>query len=333
MIDDLKRLVNGQRILIISPKYFGYSERIVEAVKSYGAFVVMIDGRPDNSFFTKIILRYFPFVYKGRIRNYYEKSIDDIFDQILIINPEYLSANIIRALREKTNASRVILYMWDSLLNKKNVVGAIKYFDRVLTFDPNDAKRLHLFFRPLFFSSKNRDKKNINEIDVSFIGTGHSDRAEILEKIKKQCIALNMKYYLYLYLQSKIVFYFHKITNKNFKNIKASCFHYRPLDYDRYIEISKSSKIIVDIEHRKQKGLTMRTFEVLGNEKKLITTNKSIRDYDFYNPLNILIIDRKNPIIDKHFINTDYRQLPTDIYYKYSLEGWLEDIFAETVNI
>jgi hypothetical protein len=327
--EDLKKVLTGQRILIISPKYFGYQERIVERLKYFGSSVVWLDGRPDNSFFTKTIMRYFPLFLKNKINNYYINSIKDIFDQIFVINPEYISVNIILSLKEKTKASRLILYMWDSFSNKKKIIDVIKYFDKVLTFDSDDANRLNLFFRPLFFSSGRQDKKKYqNEIDISFIGTGHSDRVRIIEQIKKQCIDLQFYYYFYLYLPSKVVYYFHKITNKHFKGIKKIYFHYDHIDYEKYIKISESSKAIIDIEHPKQKGLTMRTFEVLGKERKLITTNENIKNYDFYNPSNILIIDRLNPSINKDFINTDYQPLPAKIYYKYSIDGWLEDVFT-----
>ncbi|MDR2408296.1 MAG: hypothetical protein LBE13_09340 [Bacteroidales bacterium] len=329
MIDDLKKILTGQRILIISSKFFGYQERIAERLKYHGAFVSLLDGRPDNSFLTKTIMRYFPFVYRNKINNHYRNLIKNEFDQILIINPEYLSRNIILSLKEKTMASWLILYMWDSFLNKKKIASAIKYFDKVLTFDSDDAERLNVFFRPLFFSSRCQGKKEYHdEIDISFIGTGHSDRVRIIEMIKKQCMDLQLHYYFYLFLPSRFIFYFHKITNKYFKKIKKTYFHYDHIDYEEYIRISESSKMIVDIEHPKQKGLTMRTFEVLGKRRKLITTNGNIKNYDFYNSSNILIIDRLNPIINIDFINTDYQPLPKKIYYKYSIDGWLEDIFT-----
>jgi hypothetical protein len=329
VIDNLKKAFGGQRILIISPKYFGYQERIIERLKCYGASVIWLDGRPDNYFFTKTVMRYFPVLYKNKISNYYKKTIKKTFDQILVINPEYLPANIVLFLKEKTKAHWLILYMWDSFFNKKNVAGIIKYFDKVLTFDSEDARRLDLFFRPLFFSSGIQRRKEFGDkFDISFIGTGHSDRPRIIETIKKQCIDLQLKYFFYLYLQNQFVYYFYKITNKYFRKVKKTYFSFEHIGYDNYIKISENSKAIVDIEHPKQKGLTMRTFEVLGKEKKLITTNKNIKFYDFYNPSNILIVDRFDPIIDKDFINTGYQPLPTDIYYKYSIDGWLEDIFS-----
>jgi hypothetical protein len=329
MIDDLKKMVEGKRILIISSKLFGYHERIVARLKYFNANVTWLDGRPDNSFFTKIVMRYFPSIYKNKISSYYKHSIKSFFDIILIISPEYLSINILLALRENAGASQLILYMWDSFLNKKNTIRVIKYFDKVLTFDPEDAHKFNLLFRPLFFSTEIKSmKEHCDKIDISFIGTGHSDRAKIIEKLKKQCIELELKYFFYLYLQNKIIYYFHKITNKHFEKIKKSYFHYKNIDYDEYINISESSRAIIDIEHPKQKGLTMRTFEALGKERKLITTNKNIKNYDFYHSSNILIVDRSCPTIDRSFIDTDYHPLSAIIYYKYSIDGWLEDVFS-----
>ena len=54
----------------------------------------------------------------------------------------------------------------------------------------------------------------------------------------------------------------------------------------------------------------MRTIEIaLGMRKKSITTNLDIKEYDFYDKNNILIIDRKNPIINKEFLETNYHEL------------------------
>lgn len=74
-------------------------------------------------------------------------------------------------------------------------------------------------------------------------------------------------------------------------------------------------------------GLTMRTFETLGASKKLVTTNAQVRDYDFFDPSNILVIDRKlPPRIPDSFLETAYVPARADIYAKYSLQGWIKDV-------
>jgi hypothetical protein len=329
VIEDLEKALKDQRILVISPKFFGYETRIVKRLKELGSDVVWLDDRPSNSVYAKLVMRYFPFLYKKKINDYYKNNIHDIFTQILVISAESLSHENICFLRNETKANKIILYVYDSLENKKRLLPIIKYFDKCLTFDPCDVLKYNFIFRPLFFTSdvSCNDSHHV-KYDVSFIGTGHSDRVEIIEKIKHQCEIMGRSYFFYLYLQSPLVYYFYKILKlKKFKNIKKCYFHYKPLTYDDYIDISESSNVIIDIEHPKQKGLTMRTIEMLGKEKKLITTNSGIKEYDFYNDVNICVIDRKNPVMDTQFFEKKYEKLPEQVYYKYSINGWLEDVF------
>jgi hypothetical protein len=85
-------------------------------------------------------------------------------------------------------------------------------------------------------------------------------------------------------------------------------------------------KAILDIEHPNQRGLTMRTFETMGAQKKLVTTNALIAEYDFFDTSNICILDRKNPKIPKDFLESPLVPLAPDIYRRYSIEGWLDEI-------
>ena len=85
----------------------------------------------------------------------------------------------------------------------------------------------------------------------------------------------------------------------------------------------------MDINHPLQYGLTSRCIEALGANRKLITTNENIKDYDFFNESNIRIIDRKNPIINADFFISDYIKPKKEIYEKYSLKNWLINIFDD----
>lgn len=51
-------------------------------------------------------------------------------------------------------------------------------------------------------------------------------------------------------------------------------------------------------------------------------------DYDFYNPANILVIDEAEPVIPASFISEPYVDIPDQIYRKYTLQGWVETVFA-----
>jgi hypothetical protein len=71
----------------------------------------------------------------------------------------------------------------------------------------------------------------------------------------------------------------------------------------------------------------MRTFEALGSGRKLITTNKNILNYPFYNPNNILVIDRDQFNFNEDFFNLNYLNYDETFYSEMSINGWLEFIF------
>jgi predicted alternative tryptophan synthase beta-subunit len=60
----------------------------------------------------------------------------------------------------------------------------------------------------------------------------------------------------------------------------------------------------------------------MGLHKKLITTNSDIKNYDFYDENNILIIDTKKPVIPIEFIKKPYIQIPEEIISQYKVSDW-----------
>jgi hypothetical protein len=71
----------------------------------------------------------------------------------------------------------------------------------------------------------------------------------------------------------------------------------------------------------------MRTIETLGAGKKIVTTNREIKHYDIYRENNVCIIERENPVIDPAFVNSNYEELQSSITEKYSIGGWVTQIF------
>ena len=72
----------------------------------------------------------------------------------------------------------------------------------------------------------------------------------------------------------------------------------------------------------------MRTLEMIGMKKKLITTNKDVTEYDLYNQNNIMIIDRTHPVLDFNFFKAVYKELEKDKYEYYSLGRWCLDVLG-----
>lgn len=326
--------LENKSILLISPSFFGYEKSIKQRLLEVAARVDYFDERPANTFWSKALVRINRNLVSCHISQYYDSIYESIrnqvYDYVLVINVEAMPISFLEKLKKSNPCAVFLLYMWDSILNKKNTINYLPLFDRIFSFDSEDCRRYeNICFRPLFFLNeyaKLSHKKNYN-YDFSFIGTAHSDRYALIQRMHTQIQNLGLKSYWYLYLQDKKLFYWNKITNSSFAKARLHDFQYVALSKNAVLEIVGKSRIIIDIQHPDQKGLTMRVIEILGARRKLVTTNTSVKDYEFYNKDNILIIDRENPIISKEFCDTDYQPLDDCIYHKYSLDAWLEDIF------
>ncbi|MDR1846607.1 MAG: hypothetical protein LBR17_00595 [Bacteroidales bacterium] len=333
----------NKKVLMFAPSFFGYEKQIRKRIEDMGAKVDFFDERPSNNVWAKIFLRFFKSIMLGKIDRYYKK-IDlctelSPYDIVFVINIEAMPVWFITKLRQRNLNSHFILYMWDAIFWKRNILNYVDFFHRVYSFDRNDceAHSDKLIFRPLFYLNDYaeiaKETKQKYKYDLTFIGSAHTDRYTILKKIETTAKKHNWTFFNYMFLQRKSIFYLYFLTNKNFRHCKAKEFSYRSLSKNEVLDIISNSKVIVDIQGVNQLGLTMRTTEVLGAKRKLITTNTEIAKYDFYSPDNILIIDREKPEISEDFIRTPYQEtLAAETYHKYSLDGWLEDIF-EIKNI
>lgn len=327
--------LENKKILLFCSKFFNYENEIKKELESQGAIVDYFDERFGNSSINKIIIR-LHIIYLAKVfsKKYYnniiENQLKEKYDYIFFINAETILPEILKKFKKKYSNSEFILYMWDSIKNKPKTKGLLKYFDKIYSFDKEDTfinKKIK--FLPLFYIKSYTPKKTEEFLyDISFIGTIHCDRFKILHELKKECLSKNLKYYFYLFFQNKNIILLKKIIDKNLKELSSKDIVTKKLTHKEIENIYSKSKTIIDIQNFNQSGLTMRTFEIaLGLRKKLITTNQNIKEYDFYNENNILIIDRKSPFIQKEFFDKEYEILDEKIYKKYSLKKWIENIF------
>ena len=323
--------LSGKKVLFFSPHFFGFEKEITAELIRSGAEVDFLPDRPFQSSLMKGITRVKRELILWYADQFYWKALKLLgcsnYDYILVVQGEGLSPKFLSNLRITYPNAKFILYMWDSFENKKSLLKNIEHFDSCFIFDPVDAKKYGLHFRPLFYSgglNKSDDAKY--KYDISFVGTAHSDRYSITSQIEAN-LPPSMTIYKYLYLQAPWMFWIHKIGNNAFKGARFDEFKFTPINKSEVQHIFSSSRSVLDIEHPNQNGLTMRTFEALGNQKKLITTNTNILDYDFYNSNNIFVLDRKKaPVISAQFFTEPYIQLSDELNYKYSITGWVEEV-------
>lgn len=334
----LNEKVKNKKILFLSVKFFDYEKLISDKLTSMGAEVIYYDERPSNSKWAKGIIRINRDFLKRKITRYYKDILKNIKDQkidyFLLIKGEVAPKFFIKKLRTMNPNIVMIYYNFDSFANNPNAIKIISFFDRKFTFDHEDALTYDLDFRPLFFIDDYAKIYNENKhfkYDLTFIGTTHTDRYLISEQLASWCKLNHLRSYAFYFSHSRLVFLYQYLFDATFKNFSYKKLKFKSLKHNQIIELYKESKIILDINHPHQKGLTMRTFEALGAGRKLITTNAEIIKYPFYNVQNVLIIDRNDIKIDsKQFFETDFEIIDNALYKKMSIDGWLHCLFVES---
>ncbi len=327
--------LKGKRILMFSNSFFNYNEMIVSQLREMGARVDLYDERPDNSVITKIMLRYNIGLIRPKVNSYYNRIISqnkgNEYDFIFVIKSETVTPKIIEGLRAAFPKAELVLYLWDAVSNVPEGEKKLGCYDRVLTFDPNDAEKYGIGFRPLFFAKDYEKKAEAGtefKYAMSFIGTAHSIRPYVVKALGQQCKNSGREYFSFLFSPHKVVYWYNKLTNKAYRDVKKSDISFSPLSAKEIESVYSKTRCVLDVEHNNQRGLTMRTIEMIGMGKKIITTNSEIKKYDFYNPNNIFVIDRENPLVDEDFWDAEYEPIPKEIVERYTLEHFICDIFT-----
>lgn len=327
--------ISGKKILFFSPAFFKYENMIADKMREMNAEVDTYDVRSVTSAIDRALLKISPAIFKKKSQKYYEDIIEKNkkknYDYILIVKCDMTPISILKKFKIVFPKAKLCLYLWDSVENIPGVVKKFKYFDTLHSFDLNDCEKYpKLKFRPLFFGDQFRKERH--EIDykyaISFCGTIHSDRYAVIKQVQKIAREKGLKCFWFLYLQSKFIYKFYKATKREFKDTNESTFSFDKMSVANIARIVDESCAVLDIQHPKQTGLTMRTIEMIGMNKKLITTNQSIKKYDFFDADNIAIVNRKKVVLPDGFFNTPYHSLSTEVYEKYSLKSWILEVLS-----
>lgn len=237
-------------------------------------------------------------------------------DYILFINSGDFNPKVFDLAKTKTK--NLITYNYDSLKRVPLTPNAKEIFSKIYSFDSEDTKNhpflikthnyIYLEKQPIKndFSTKaftilSRDKKRnstVSKIADEFDRNGYEGKYDfmIVDKTKNK-------------------------FNKNLIFIKKS------IPFSEITSKIEKTEIMIDIVRENQTGLSFRVFEALAYQKKLIITNPNIKNYAFYNPNNILVIDESNPQIPKSFLESKYELLTPEIYNQYTLDTWVKNIF------
>lgn len=325
-------MVKSKTFLLVMPDYADFSELFLKNLEKCGFQPFLItDKLPD-------------FKYKGneRLLNFFRKTflkdrnfkkelitkfkqneflklangIQQTFDYILVIRPDQFPIPFIEQLRTKT--SKLIAYQWDGIEKFPEVRNYFSLFDSFFCFEEvkdveNVKKITNFYFDFDVFHPFETFKKNTPPV-FYFVGLDWENRRNKINKFVQ--FAVEKNFTLHFYLQE-----FDKNENKN-ANINYSK---NRITFTENLEFVKKSDVLLDFVDPRHAGLSIRFFEGMHYKKKVITDNKMVRNYDFYHPNNIFVLESNYHDIGE-FLKIPYFEISAEIVKKYGFSSWIEKI-------
>lgn len=205
---------------------------------------------------------------------------------------------------------RKICFFWNPCVTVKKCEDCIKKIKKsgfsIATFDSDDAQRYDLLFANQFYRKISACDMMSSKIEKDFFFCGRNKgRKDVLQEMQRRLSTIGTCKFI--------------IPEKE-----------DAMPYPNYIEEVKKTRVLCDVNQKRQSGLTLRVLESLFFSKKLITNNISIENYDFYNPNNILIYTSLTTKDDvQSFLMKPYEQVDESILARYEVTNVLKKIIRE----
>lgn len=317
------------KILIVAPPFFDYYKKIQNELIGQGHQVDHYDDRPSKRNLIKILGRINFTLIEPFVTRHFNRLISNVkresYDQILFLGG--MSFCFTRKQMDSLKLdsdSELILYLWDSLDNCTRVKNSLPVFDKVFSFDPKDAEAESIEFQPLFYSSEFAPDSQLattgKEFDAVFVGSVHqSEKFLEVNRIVNQLRAKGLSVFTHYYMPSRLVTAMRRIQ---YPEYRRAILTNTVLSTQEIGRIYSASTAVIDSPQANQNGLTIRTLETLGSRKKLITTNATVQDYNFYNSSNILVWDLVDDNTIDEFFKTGYVDMDSRQYEQHNLTNW-----------
>jgi hypothetical protein len=314
------------KITIISLDNWGYNQFIADALDRRDIAVKHIDydkfkyAYPSvlhkvANFFTKTLFNY------NFKREHLNRKLLQLLDNeekqdaILVIKGDDLSIETIKKIKNSTH--KLIAFLNDSMSRYPRMRKIHSQFDKVYSFERQDVQKYNFEFitNYIYFDYKNVPSEaleygvfNISSLDK---------RSETIPHFASYFKAHNIAYKLIA---------FSKTHHEEFDALQIEQTT-KTYDLNAVFKFVLKSRFLLDLQRPKQFGLSFRVLEALALNKKLITTNIDLKNYDFYNPNNIAIVDADHIRIDSEFFKTPYEAIDEVIIRNYHISTWVETVF------
>ena len=307
----MKIAIIGQQILNLPNKLGDYEivhySKVLKQVNPFWGLLRAISIRTKSKHRKKF------YEIEKIVRQCYGCNVVVLFDSmpigILNIIMREIEVNIY------TKRVRLFLYFWNKI-NISEPLYRSKNWE-CLTFDKIDSLNFGFRYIGTFYISNELCSKESPIFDSFFIGT-NKGRFHFVKTIERKLITTHCcPFFIYV---SRWYF----LMPWKYSKMKK---------YEEVQSLICKSRSILDVTADKQFGLTLRFMEAIFYNKKIITNNKSLRKYNFFDEKNILIIDENTSSSTIFsFINNGDSCYSFECKKQYSFDDWLNRILDSKIK-
>lgn len=344
----------SQRILLITPKFYGIETEIKKELELSGYEVLWIEnkilkfdyhGTNSKLRFLRRIYFLFFFPHIRYLRKELKLIKDTRFDILLSINGQILCPYLLSKLKSKNPSLVSILFIWDSF-SVYSFKKEFKLFDKIYTFDKTDSLKYGIEYKPNFYVTGENRISNVQEFDLFFAGKFCPFRLAAGDKVTNFAEKSSLRLFMiiwpahlifphnrYVYFLLRKICPNNNWTQKYLLNFEAiegiiqrkfitpTCLSHKELQ--PYL---LCSNVILDLPYNKQTGYSHVLIEALANGKKVITKNSNILNESFYNPEQVHVTEDLDLEKEYDWIN-EKRTFQIDKYfYELELSQWLKSV-------
>lgn len=224
--------------------------------------------------------------------------------ETIIIHTSELTNHLPEYIHRINPQIRIIYWYWNPVNNHTLPRLVTDSNVEFWTFDKGDQKKYHMKFNIQYYTGTTNIQKENVKYDVYFIGHDKGRKKKINDILKKIKNA-GLKYKV-------------DILSDNSK---------RYIAYNIVKKRIMATKAILEVNQKGQTGYTLRALESLFLEKKLITTNKSIVNENFYSSKNIFVVDSDDWGKLPSIITSPYDKTVNHFKNKYDINAWFSNFF------
>ena len=242
------------------------------------------------------------------------KSKLEQYTKIVLFDMSFTPA-LARYILRYSNAE-VYLYLWNPIKNNRRMMKYInqsRNYVKVFSYDKDDCDKYGMNFAPMTYSSDLAVPHKVIYSDLTFLGYAKDRMPQI-------------KDYYQFFSSAGLRCNFYVVENPAVTEAEFTVSE-KGLSYSEYLDMVSSSHAILDLVQGGQSGLSLRVLEALFLKKKLVTGNTRVKDYDFYRPENIFILENNNTDGLKDFLAVPYHEVEKKIVDNYDFVNWLDRYF------